>query len=37
MQNVVTQLSMYEGQSAAVTPLESLASNDNDEPDNEEE
>lgn len=37
MQNVVTQLSMYEGQSATITPLESLASNDNDEPDNEEE
>ena len=38
MQNVVTQLSMYEGQSATITPLESLARNDNDdEPDNEEE
>jgi len=37
MQAVVTQLSMYEGQSATITPLESLASNDNDDPDNEEE
>ena len=37
MQAVVTQLSMYEGQSATITPLESLASNDNDEPGNEEE
>lgn len=38
MQNVVTQLSMYEGQSATITPLESLANNDNDDdPDNEEE
>lgn len=38
MQNVVTQLSMYEGQSATITPLESLANKDNDDdPDNEEE
>ena len=37
MQNVVTQLSMYEGQSATITPLEALARNDNDDPDNEEE
>ena len=37
MQAVVTQLSMYEGQRATITPLESLASNDSDDPDNEEE
>lgn len=37
MQAVVTQLSMYEGQSATITPLESMANEDNDDPDNEEE
>lgn len=38
MQAVVTQLSMYEGQSATCTPLESMANEDNnDDPDNEEE
>lgn len=31
MQNVVTQLSLYEGQRAAVTPLESLAGTENEE------